>query len=65
VWGLLLRRFAGLVGKDIQPSRRLGSEFADHAKKRGVAGIFHTDELPRYGITSRETEALLQFLKAE
>jgi glutamyl-tRNA(Gln) amidotransferase subunit E len=65
VWGLLLRRFAGLVGKDIQPGRRLGSEFADHAKKRRVAGIFHTDELPRYGITSRETEALLQFLKAE
>jgi glutamyl-tRNA(Gln) amidotransferase subunit E len=65
VWGLLLRCFAGLVGKDIQPGRRLGSEFADHAKKRGVTGIFHTDELPRYGITSRETEALLRFLKAE
>ncbi len=65
VWGLLLHRFAGIVGKEIQPDRRLGSEFADHAKKRGVAGIFHTDELPRYGITSRETEALLRFLKAE
>jgi len=65
VWGLLLPGFAGLVGKDIQPDRRLGSEFADHAKKRGVAGIFHTDELPRYGITSRETKTLLRFLKAE
>jgi len=65
VWGLLLHHFAGIVGKEIQPGRRLGSEFADHAKKRGVAGIFHTDELPRYGITSRETEALLRFLKAE
>jgi glutamyl-tRNA(Gln) amidotransferase subunit E len=64
-WGLLLNRFAGLVGKDIQPGRQLGSEFADHARKRGVAGIFHTDELPRYGITSRETKALLRFLKAE
>ncbi|MFZ0926386.1 MAG: Glu-tRNA(Gln) amidotransferase subunit GatE [Halobacteriota archaeon] len=65
VWGLLLPGFAGLVGKDIQPDRRLGSEFADHAKKRGVAGIFHTDELPRYGITSQETKTLLRFLKAE
>ena len=65
VWGLLLPGFAGLVGMDIQPDRRLGSEFADHAKKRGVAGIFHTDELPRYGITSRETKTLLRFLKAE
>jgi len=65
VWGLLLPGFVGLVGKDIQPDRRLGSEFADHAKKRGVAGIFHSDELPRYGITSRETTALLRFMKAE
>ena len=65
VWGVLLSGFAGLVGKEIQPGRRLGSEFADRAKKRGVAGIFHTDELPRYGITEQETRALLQFLEAE
>jgi len=65
VWGVLLPGFAGLVGKDLQPGRRLGSEFADHARKRGVAGIFHTDELPRYGITSHETRALLRFLNAE
>jgi len=65
VWGVLLPGFAGLVGKEIQLARRLGSEFADRAKKRGVAGIFHTDELPRYGITEQETQALLHFLEAE
>src|SRR5674476_1141458 len=42
VWGVLLPGFADLVGKEIQPGRRLGSEFADRAKKKGVAGIFHT-----------------------
>jgi glutamyl-tRNA(Gln) amidotransferase subunit E len=65
VWGMLLSGFAGIIGKEIQPGRRLGSEFADHAKKRGIAGIFHSDELPGYGITSLETRALLQFLDAE
>jgi glutamyl-tRNA(Gln) amidotransferase subunit E len=53
------------VGKEIQPGRRLGSEFADRAKKKGVAGIFHTDELPLYGISNKEKEALLQFLEAK
>jgi len=65
VWGVLLPGFADLVGKEIQPGRRLGSEFADRAKKKGVAGIFHTDELPRYGISSKEKDAVLQFLEAE
>ena len=64
VWGVLLGRFAGLIGKEIQPGRRLGSEFADRAKKKRVAGIFHTDELPKYGITLRETETLMRFLNA-
>jgi len=64
VWGVLLHRFAGLVGKEIQPGRRLGSELADRAKKKRVTGIFHTDELPRYGITAREKETLMRFLNA-
>jgi glutamyl-tRNA(Gln) amidotransferase subunit E len=65
VWGVLLPGFADLVGKEIQPGRRLGSEFADRAKKKGVAGIFHTDELPRNGISNKEKDALLQFLDAK
>lgn len=56
--------FAGLVGTEIQPSRRLGSEFSDYAQKCGVGGIFHTDELPAYGITSGEVSALRKALSA-
>jgi len=65
IWSVLLHGFADLVGKEIQPGRQLGSEFADRAKKKGVAGIFHTDELPRFGISSKEKDTLLQFLEAE
>ncbi|SNZ03425.1 glutamyl-tRNA(Gln) amidotransferase subunit E [Natronoarchaeum philippinense] len=50
--------FDGLVGTEIQPDRRLGTEFSDHAKRHGAGGIFHTDELPAYGVTEEEVAAL-------
>ncbi len=62
VWGVKLSGFKDLLGKEIQPDRRLGSELADRAKKKGVGGIFHTDELPKYGITIGEIERLLAAL---
>ena len=36
---------------------RLGRELASAAKLAGVKGIFHSDELPAYGITEAETTA--------
>ncbi|MGE5831733.1 MAG: Glu-tRNA(Gln) amidotransferase subunit GatE [Methanomicrobiales archaeon] len=59
-----LRGFAGLVGKEIQPGRRLGSELSDYAKRCGVGGIFHTDELPAYGITAGEVRSLRKMVDA-
>jgi glutamyl-tRNA(Gln) amidotransferase subunit E len=53
-----LAGFAGLVGREIQPDRRLGSEMSDRAKRAGVGGIFHTDELPAYGVVAEEVEAV-------
>lgn len=58
VLAINLPGFAGLVGKEVQPGRRLGTEFSDRAKKSGVGGVFHTDELPNYGITEAEVAAL-------
>ncbi|MFA5222016.1 MAG: Glu-tRNA(Gln) amidotransferase subunit GatE, partial [Methanoregula sp.] len=65
IYAIRLPGFAGLVGKEIQPDRRLGSEISDYAKKCGVGGIFHTDELPAYGITSEEVAYLREHMKAE
>jgi glutamyl-tRNA(Gln) amidotransferase subunit E len=50
--------FRGLIGKEVQPGRRFGTELAGYAKKMGVSGIFHTDELPAYGITNEEVLAI-------
>jgi len=56
--------FDGLVGREIQPDRRLGTEFADHAKRHGAGGIFHTDELPAYGVTEAEVADLREAVDA-
>ncbi|MCS5585497.1 MAG: Glu-tRNA(Gln) amidotransferase subunit GatE, partial [Pseudomonadales bacterium] len=42
---------------------RLGRELASAAKLAGVAGIFHSDELPSYGISQGEVEAVKEVLK--
>lgn len=64
IHAIVLKGFAGLVGREIQPERRLGSEMSDYAKKCGVGGIFHTDELPAYGVTTEEVAALKTHMKA-
>jgi len=58
VMAVPLYGFDGIVGREIAPDRRLGTEFSDHAKRHGAGGIFHTDELPAYGVTEDEVAAL-------
>lgn len=53
-----LAGFDNLLGRTLQPDRRLGTELADHAKRHGAGGIFHTDELPAYGITEETVTTL-------
>jgi glutamyl-tRNA(Gln) amidotransferase subunit E len=57
--------FDGIVGAELQPDRRLGTELSDHAKRHGAGGIFHTDELPAYGVTEAEVAALREAVGAD
>jgi glutamyl-tRNA(Gln) amidotransferase subunit E len=58
--------FKGLLGREVQPGRRFGTELSDYAKVWGkVGGIIHTDELPGYGITSEEVSKLYSALGAD
>ncbi len=52
VLGWALPGFAGLL------KGKLGPELAAHARIAGVSGIFHSDELPGYGITQSELDAV-------
>ena len=63
VLAIKLEGFKGLIGKEVQPGRRFGTELAAYAKKMGVSGIFHSDELPAYGITDEEVKEVLKRLK--
>ena len=56
--------FAGLLKKELALGMRLGSELAGMARFWGrVGGIFHTDEMPAYGVTEEEVNQLGKFLK--
>ncbi len=58
VLGIKLKGFSGLL------KGRLGPELAGYARvKAGVGGIFHSDELPSYGIEAEEVEAVRKALK--
>jgi len=63
VFGFRLEKFAGKIGRELQPGYRLGTELAGRAKIiAGVGGIFHSDELPNYGITDADVQLLCKAL---
>jgi len=64
VIGVKLEGFKGFIGQEVQVGKRLGTEMNERAKvKAGVGGIFHSDELPKYGITEKEVEKVNKLLK--
>ncbi|UCG45058.1 MAG: Glu-tRNA(Gln) amidotransferase subunit GatE [Candidatus Bathyarchaeota archaeon] len=66
VFAVRLPKFADLLGRELVSRTRLGSEMADIAHFWGrVGGLFHTDELPAYGITNEEINKIRQHLEAE
>jgi glutamyl-tRNA(Gln) amidotransferase subunit E len=66
VLAVKLPRFAGLLKIELAPGMRLGMEMADIAHFWGrVGGIFHTDELPAYGVTAKEIDDLKRCVKAK
>ncbi|OWT33051.1 glutamyl-tRNA(Gln) amidotransferase subunit E [Methanobrevibacter sp. 87.7] len=62
---IVLKGFDGLIGVEVQKGRRFGTELSSYAKKRGVSGLFHTDELPAYGITQEEVDKVREYLNTD
>src|SRR5437588_10104762 len=58
-----LPSFKGLLKRELIPNIRLGTEMAKRAVFWGrVGGIFHSDELPAYGINSSHIEEVVKSL---
>jgi glutamyl-tRNA(Gln) amidotransferase subunit E len=52
------RGFAGIIGFEPYPDIRVGKQLGELVRFYGLGGIFHSDELPSYGITEREVDAV-------
>ena len=66
VYGVKAPGFAGILGEEVQPGRRVGTEVSDYAKKAGVGGIIHSDEdLSKYPVTSEEVANVMARLGAK
>ena len=62
VLAIRLRGFAGLLKSE---KYRLGRELATRVRVIGIKGLFHSDELPNYGITAEEVEKIKKHMKIE
>ncbi|MEM3446400.1 MAG: Glu-tRNA(Gln) amidotransferase subunit GatE [Candidatus Korarchaeum sp.] len=63
VFGMRVRGMRGLIGREVQPGRRFGTELADYARVfGGVKGIIHGDELPSYGISDEDVKMIRERL---
>jgi glutamyl-tRNA(Gln) amidotransferase subunit E len=59
VLAVKLPKFSGILKRELMLGFRVGTELSDRARFWGrVGGIFHTDEMPAYGVTTGEVEAL-------
>ena len=65
VLAVKLQKFGGVLKRELMPGFRVGTEMSDRAKFWGrVGGIFHTDEMPAYGVTAEEVETLRKATEA-
>jgi len=67
VLGMRLEHYGGLLGRELGVSNlRFGTELSGRATFwAGVGGIFHSDELPSYGITETEVSEVKEMLHLE
>lgn len=62
--GIRVRGFAGMLGYSPYENIRLGREIGQMVKFYGIGGVFHSDELPNYGITEEDVESLRRTMRA-
>ncbi len=56
--------FAGMIGYEPYPDIRIGKELGKLVRFYDLDGVFHSDELPNYGITEQEVTAVRSKLQA-
>jgi glutamyl-tRNA(Gln) amidotransferase subunit E len=62
VRAVVLKGFAGILSYEPYEGVRLGRELGEMVRFYGLGGIFHSDELPAYGITKEEVDSVRRML---
>jgi glutamyl-tRNA(Gln) amidotransferase subunit E len=64
VLGFKIPGFSGIIGKELTPGKRYGTELAYRAKKNGIPGLIHSDEdMKKYNIKEDEIKMLEKYLE--
>ena len=63
IMAIKAQKFKGLIGQEKQKGTRLGRDVSSLVRFFGYGGIFHSDELPNYGITEDECRNVNGILK--
>ena len=58
-----IRNFAGMFGYSPYEGIRLGKEIGQIVKFYGIGGVFHSDELPNYGIEESDVSIVKKILE--
>jgi glutamyl-tRNA(Gln) amidotransferase subunit E len=53
-----VKGFDGIIGFEPYPDIRIGKYLGELVRFYSLGGVFHSDELPNYGITKEEVEAI-------
>ena len=60
-----IENFSGMFGYSPYEGIRLGKEIGQLVKFYGIGGIFHSDELPNYGINNEDISIVRKILKSK
>ena len=63
--GIRIRNFLGMFGFEPYPGIRLGKEIGQLVRFFGIGGVFHSDELPNYGINDSDIGKVRKHLELE
>ena len=63
ILAISFNNLGGMFGYTPYEGIRLGKEIAELVRFFGIGGIFHSDELPNYGVEKTDIENLKDFLK--
>jgi glutamyl-tRNA(Gln) amidotransferase subunit E len=63
IFSISFKNMAGMFGYSPYEGIRLGKEVAELVRFFGIGGVFHSDELPNYGIEESDLENMKKFVE--